>query len=141
MSEVFLDADVILDLLVKRANFYEHSVELFNLIDRRKIEGFTSPIVFVNLHCILRKVTSKAAAMKSLRKLKTLVTVLSTDEKVIEQALNSEFTDFEDAIQYFTAVNNGIGTLITRNKSDFKKGKINILTPEEFNKIWINTNE
>lgn len=71
-----------------------------------------------------------------MRKLKTLVNILPVDERVIEQALNSDFTDFEDAIQYFTAVNNGINVLLIRNKVDFKKSKIPIATAEEFLKSW-----
>jgi predicted nucleic acid-binding protein len=64
--------------------------------------------------------------------LRTFLNVLPVDERVIEQSLNSEFNDFEDAIQYFTAVNNGIKIILTRNKTDYKKSKILILTAEEF---------
>ncbi len=82
------------------------------------------------------KLTSNTSALKSLRKLKTLINVLPVDEKVIDQSLNAEFSDFEDAIQYFTAVNNGIKLIITRNKNDYKKSKIAISTAEEFLKTW-----
>jgi len=75
-------------------------------------------------------------ALKSLRKLKTFIQVLPTDDRVIEQALNSEFSDFEDAIQYFTSVNNGLKQIVTRNTKDYKKGKIAISTAEEFVKTW-----
>jgi predicted nucleic acid-binding protein len=81
---------------------------------------------------LLRKNSSNSAALKSLRKLKTLINILSVDERIIEQSLNSEFTDFEDAIQYFAAVNNGISIIITRNKADYKKSKIPVVTAEEF---------
>lgn len=72
------------------------------------------------------------SALKSLRKLKALINILPIDERVIEQSLNSEFNDIEDAIQYFTAVNNGIALIITRNKTDYKRSKIDVLTAEEF---------
>jgi hypothetical protein len=80
--------------------------------------------------------SSNKSALKSLRKLKTFINVLPTDERVIEQSSNSDFSDFEDAIQYFTSVNNGINLIITRNTKDFKKGKISISTAEEFIKTW-----
>lgn len=73
---------------------------------------------------------------KNLRKLKTLINILPIDERIIEQSLNSEFNDFEDAIRYFTAVNNGINLIITRNKMDYKKSRITISTSEEFIKTW-----
>ncbi len=136
MIKVFVDSDIILDLLAKREPHYEYSAKLFTLIDQQKIEAYTSSLIFANLHYLLKKLTSNAFALKSLRKLKTLINILSVDEKVIEQALNSEFSDFEDAIQYFTAANNGVNLLLTRNKTDYKKSKITISTSEEFIKSW-----
>ena len=132
MTNLFVDSDIILDLLAKREPYYIHAANLFTLIDQKEINAFTSPIVFANLHYLLKKLTSNATALKSLRKLKTLINILPVDERVIEQSLNSEFADFEDAIQYFTAVNNKINIIITRNKIDFKKSKISVLTAEEF---------
>lgn len=132
MKKVFIDSDIILDLLAKREPHYIFAARLFTLIDQRKIIGFTSPIVFANLHYLLKKLKSNSSALTSLRKLKTLIKILPVDERVIEQSLNSNFTDFEDAIQYFTAVNNGITILLTRNKTDYKKSKIPIASAEEF---------
>ncbi|MBK7381112.1 MAG: PIN domain-containing protein [Ignavibacteriales bacterium] len=136
MKKVFVDSDIILDLLAKREPNYIFAAKLFTLIDQQKIIGFTSPIVFANLHYLLKKNTSNLSALKSLRKLKTLINILPVDERVIEQSLNSDFSDFEDAIQYFTAVNNGINLILTRNKVDFKKSKIPIATAEEYLKSW-----
>jgi hypothetical protein len=102
------------------------------LIDQNEIIACTSPLIFANLHYLLKKQTTNFLALKSLRKLKRFVNILPIDEKVIEQALNSEFNDFEDAIQYFTIVNNGITLIITRNKVDYKRSKIDVLTAEEF---------
>jgi len=139
MKKIFVDSDIILDLLAKREPNYFYAAKLFTLIDQQKIKGFTSPIVFANFHYLLRKSTSNLSALKSLRKLKTFIKILPVDEKVIEQSLNSDFADFEDAIQYFTAVNNGISIIITRNKVDYKKSKIPIATAEEYLKsIQIN---
>ncbi len=134
--KIFVDSDIILDLLAKREPHYIHSAKLFTLIDRQEIAAYASPLIFVNLHYLLKKLTSNAAALKSLRKLKTLINILPIDERVIEQSLNSDFNDFEDAVQYFTAVNNGIDLILTRNKIDYKKSKITVATAEEFLKTW-----
>lgn len=136
MIKIFIDSDIIFDLLAEREPFYTFAARLFTLIDQNKIKGFTSPLVFANLHYLLKKYSSIAIALKNLRKLKTLVNILSIDERIIEQSLNSEFNDFEDAIQYFTAVNNGINILVTRNKAEYKKGMIDILNAEEFMKYF-----
>ena len=133
---VFIDSDIILDLLAKREPFYIFAAELFTLIDQKKIKAFTSPLIFANLHYILKRHKSNNFALQSLRKLKTMINVLAINSRVVEQALNSGFKDFEDAIQYFTAVNNGIKIILTRNKTDYNKSSITISTAEEFIKIW-----
>ncbi|RJQ57356.1 MAG: PIN domain-containing protein [Stygiobacter sp.] len=132
MIKLFVDSDIILDLLAEREPHYIHAARLFTLINQNKIIAYTSPLIFANLHYLLKKQTANFVALKSLRKLKTLINILPIDERVIEQSLNSEFNDFEDAIQYYTAVNNGITLIITRNKIDYKRSKIDILTAEEF---------
>jgi len=133
---VFVDSDIILDLLAQREPFYIYAAKLFTLVDQRKIKVYTSPLVFANLHYILKKQKSNSVALQSLRKLKTLVKILPINSRIIEQALNSEFSDFEDAIQYFTAINNRIKVIITRNKIDYKKSKITVSTAEEFIKTF-----
>ena len=136
MIKLFIDSDIILDLFSNREPFYKYSAKLFSLIDQNKVEGYTSVLVIANLHFLLKKMHSNSFALLSLRKLKTILKILSVDERIIEQSLNSEFNDFEDAIQYFAAVNNGINHIITRNTTDYKKSKIPVLTAEEFLKTW-----
>jgi len=136
MHKIFLDSDIILDVLAQRKPFYNSAAKLFTLIDQEQILAFTSPIVFSNIHYILTKKTSNEYALQSLRKLKSLISILPVTEKIIELALDSNFTDFEDAIQYYTAKANEIKFLITRNTQDYKKSKIPICTAEEYLKIW-----
>lgn len=136
MIKVFVDTDIILDLLVKREPHFIHAAKLFTLIDRNKIKAFSSPLVFANLQYLLKKETSNNIALNNLRKLKTILDILPVNGRVIDQSLNSEFKDFEDAIQYFTVVNNGIDIIITRNIVDYKKSKISVATAQDFLKTW-----
>ena len=136
MHRVFIDSDIIIDVLAKRENFYAPAAKLLTLIEKKEIAGYTSPIVFANIHYILSKLSSKEFSLKSLRTLKSIITVLPIDETIIELALNSQFNDFEDAIQYHTAISNDITFLITRNKKDFKKSNISVCTAGEYLKIW-----
>jgi predicted nucleic acid-binding protein len=130
--KVFIDSDIILDVLSKREPFYDPAAVLFSLIEKGKIAGYTSPIVFSNVHYVLRKRVSKKVTIDSLRYLKSLIQILPLDNRSIELALDSEFNDFEDAIQYFCAEQNDINYIITRNKIDYKKAEITILTAKEF---------
>ena len=132
MEKVFVDTDIILDLLSNREPFYIHSANLFSAADKNEIKLYVSSLSFANLNYILSKQYSADQARKKLLKFKTLVTVLSVTDKVIELALSSDFKDFEDGIQYFTAIENNIKTLLTRNLKDYKSAQISVLTAEQF---------
>lgn len=101
MSPIFLDTDIILDVFAQREPFYKAAASVLTLIEERQITGYTSSLIFANLFYILRKLSSREATLTHLRQLHSLVTVLAVDERNIDFALNSAFTDFEDAIQYF----------------------------------------
>jgi len=84
------------------------------------------------LNYILSRQYSVDQARKKLLKFKTLVTVLSVTDKVVELALSSDFKDFEDGLQYFTAIENNLKTLLTRNLKDYKTADITVMTAEQF---------
>lgn len=132
MKKLFLDTNIILDLLAYRMPFYTEAAELFSLADKKKIQLSLSSLCFADAKYILSRQNPETEVRKILRKLKVLVNVLPLDNKITDLALNSEFRDFEDAIQYFTAIENDQGIIITRNQSDFKLSKIPVMTAGEF---------
>ena len=131
-DKVFLDTDVILDLLTEREPHFEAAVELFLQIQDKTIQAYTSPVIIANIFYILNKHLGRKKAIQSLIKLKSLVKVLDCGDRVIELALSSDFKDFEDSIQYYTALENNIDILITRNVKDYKTANITISTPLEY---------
>ena len=132
MEKVFVDTDIVLDLLSNRESFYSHSAHLFSEADKGKIRIHVSSLTFSNLNYILSRQYSVDKARKKLLKFKTLVTVLSVTDKVVELALSSDFKDFEDGLQYFTAIENNLKTLLTRNLKDYKTAEITVMTAEQF---------
>lgn len=132
MQHVFVDTDIILDLLSNRTPFYIHSAHLFSEADRGNLTLYVSSLSFSNLNYILSKQYSTAQARKMLLKFKTLVTVLPVTDKVVDLALSSDFKDFEDALQYFTAIESSLKILLTRNLKDYKPAAIIIMTAEQF---------
>ncbi len=132
MEKVFVDTDIVLDLLSGREPHYPYAAELFSLADRKSIRLCVSSLTFSNINYILSKQLSPGQARKMLLKFKTLIQVLSVNDKVIELALASDFRDFEDAIQYHAAIENGITTLLTRNLKDYKKAEIAVLTAQQY---------
>lgn len=132
IKKIFVDTDVVFDLLAKREPFYNYAAQLFTNADKQKVTLCVSSLCFGNLNYILSKQKSASEARKILSRFKVLVNVLPVDDKVIELALNSDFGDFEDAIQYYCAIENGINILITRNLKDYKLARIPVLTAEEW---------
>ena len=132
MNKVFVDSDVILDLLAHRIPHFHFAALLFTFADMKKIELYTSPTVLCNVFYILRKEIGIEKAKTALRKLRLIINIIDSSEKTIDCALNSDFSDFEDAIQYYTAQNHNLSVIVTRNVKDYKDSKLNVATPEMF---------
>ena len=129
---VFLDADVILDLLARREPWFAYSAQIFTDIQTGKYYGATSVVVFANVFYILRKIKGQTEARIAIKKLKSLLNIMVTTETSLQQAIESNFSDFEDALQYYTAQNNGANILITRNIKDYKAETLSVMTPEQY---------
>ena len=133
MSRLLIDTNIVIDLLAKREKFYFEAAELFSRADKKELELTISSLTFANTNYILTKLKSTKESREILRKFKVLVEILSLDDKVTELALSdNNFPDFEDGLQYYSAIENQIDVIITRNKKDFKNSKIAVLTAKEF---------
>jgi|WetSurMetagenome_2_1015567.scaffolds.fasta_scaffold579905_1 predicted nucleic acid-binding protein len=136
-EKVFLDTDVILDVVFERVPHFYHSQAVLTLIEKNYITGFTSSLILANCFYIISNSKNKDTSRQTISKLRSLLIVLPFTDKEIGESLNSEIKDFEDGIQYFIAINNGLDIILTRNISDFKNIDINVFTPKDF----LNTNE
>jgi predicted nucleic acid-binding protein len=133
MNKLLVDTNIIIDLLTKRAEFYEEAAALFSCADKKEVTLAISSLTFANTNYILSKFATPKHARDILRKFKVLIEILNLDDKIIELALSdNDFPDFEDGLQYYSAIENQIHAIITRNKKDFKNSKIPLLTAKEF---------
>ena len=132
MNKIFVDTDVILDLLGQRIPHFHFSALLFTFAEMKKLELYTSPLILANTFYILRNQLGNDEAKKALRKLRILLHIIDSSEAVVDKALNSDFSDFEDAIQYYTALEYGISVILTRNLRDYKNASVIVQTPEAF---------
>jgi len=132
MDSILVDTNIVLDLLAKREEFIVEAQQLFTLSDKNEIALYVSSLTFANTYYILSQKMKLNDARKILRKFKVLVEVLPMDDKIIDLSLESDFKDFEDAIQYHTAIKNEINIIITRNLKDFKTSRIPVLTAKNY---------
>jgi len=132
MQRIFLDTNIVIDFLGEREPFYESVAKVLTLADHKKIKVFTSPITISTTYYILTKFEGNKVALEKIRKFKLLCGISTMDSEVIDKAINSNFKDFEDAMQYFSAIATNCGLIITRNEKDFKSALIPILNCESY---------
>ena len=136
MKKILIDTDVILDFFFDRKPHSDYSTIILDLCARKQLTGFITPVIISNTYYLLRRTAKHEKVIEKIKQLMTVIQVLQMDRLVIEKALNSEFKDFEDALQNFSVVNYGqIDIIITRNVKDYKKSEIGVLTPEDFVKL------
>ena len=132
MDKILVDTNIVIDLLSKRKEFYKSASRLFTLSENKKIKLAISSLTFANTFYLLSKELDTAKTKEILRIFKLLVKVLPMDDKIIDLSLNSDFKDFEDAIQYYTAIENKLEIIITRSLKDFKPSKIPVMTASDY---------
>jgi len=133
MKKLFIDTNIVIDLLSRREPFYDEAATLFSLADKKEIELTVSSLTIANTSYVLLRQMDSNKAKSILGKLRLIVKILAVDDKIIGLALNDEnFSDFEDGLQYFTALENGQDLIITRNLKDFKNSKLPVLTAKQF---------
>lgn len=136
MKNLLIDTNIVIDLLAKRDPFYLDAALLFSMADKKILKLSISSLTFANTNYILLKSKTHDEAKAILRRFKLLTEVLPLDAKIVDLALNdTDFTDFEDSLQYYTSIENNLDAIITRNLKDFKKSKIPVMTAEQYLKM------
>ena len=131
-DRLFIDTNIMLDFLGERPLFYDPIAKLATLADKGKIKMVVSPISFATVNYFLTKNETPEVALEKLRKFKIISEICKLDEQTIEKGLNSSFKDFEDSLQYFSAIDSDCEIIITRNGKDFKKSLIPVMTADEY---------
>ena len=133
MDKVLIDTDVILDFFFDRQPFANQAAQLLTLCEKGELQGFVTSIMLSNIYYLLRKTAKHDKVIESLKKLMTIMDVATTDKKNILDALNSDFLDFEDALQNFSAQGNQhIKVIITRDFKDYMRSDLSVMTPETY---------
>ena len=132
MNKIFLDSDVLLDLLLDREPFMDDIAEIVEDSIISKTNLCVSPISITNINYIIGKIENRRKADTQTKKILELVKIENVGQNIITKASNSKFKDFEDAVQNFCAIAAGHKIIITRNTKDYKESKLSIFTPKEY---------
>jgi predicted nucleic acid-binding protein len=129
---VFFDTNVLMDVLLQRHPFVDESREVWFLAERGKVVGLVSALSFPNIYYVARKALGAETALSMMSLLRDTLTAVPLDEQILNQAMDAKFSDFEDAIQYFSALRADAECLLTRNPDHFPASGLRALSPEEF---------
>lgn len=131
-NRLFIDTNVMLDLLGERVPHYDSIAKIATLADKGKVKLIVSALSYATVFYLLSKFEDSNKVKEKLRKFKIISEISDLDNKVIEKGLSSNFTDFEDSLQYYCAIKADCSILITRNGKDFKTSEIPVMTSEEY---------
>lgn len=131
MTRLFLDTNIVVDLLDRREPFCHDAVRLFSMAYNKQVQLVVSPMTFSTASFLLRK-HGPEGVRKLLSNFRQLARVSTTDERTVDDSLASQFQDFEDAMQYYTALHADVEVIITRNGKDFTDSRIPVMTAGEY---------
>ncbi|MBY0478193.1 MAG: PIN domain-containing protein [Chitinophagaceae bacterium] len=129
---LFIDTNVLIDYLADRQPFAEQAAEIFNCAELGLISIHISAVSYNNIYYILKRSLTHTATIKILDEITEMVQIAEVNDVVIKKSLKSNFKDFEDAIQYNSALLvPKLKAIVSRNIKDFKHSTVAVLSPTE----------
>lgn len=133
MKGIFVDSDVILDVMLEREPFRENAILAIEKCLDQKLGLYFTSVIIANIYFVARKWYPDKVVRQKIKELLTHIDIINTDKNCVFLALDSNFTDFEDALQNYSAVaSRKIDTIITRNIKHYKHSQLAVMTPELF---------
>ncbi|TAF57854.1 MAG: PIN domain-containing protein [Oscillatoriales cyanobacterium] len=129
---VLIDTNIVLDLLLQREPFFQDADLLFQAIDAGQVIGYVTATTLTDIFYISRKHTrSVDQARQAVSEMLTAMVICPIDRAVLELAFNSGLVDFEDAVQIFGAVAQGLDVILTRDNRGFLSSPIPVLSVQD----------
>lgn len=129
---VFVDTNVLLDVLARREPFYADSAAVWTLAEQGKIHGMISALSFTNIYYIVCRLRSRNVALRTMRQLRDTFLAVPLDAQILNQAIDAGFRDFGDAVQYLSALRSNAACIVSRNPAHFPHADPPVLSPREF---------
>ena len=132
MKKVFVDTNILVDLIADRRPFSKFAIQLFSKAEERKIKLYTSSHSIATTHYLLKKYIDEKELRDVLHSILDYLNIVAIDLDVIKKGLKSKHKDFEDALQIISAYSiEKLDCIVTRNTKDFKGSEVSVLTPDE----------
>ena len=131
--KVLFDTNILLDVLLDRKQFVELSASLVSLVETKGIEGYLCATSLTTIDYLITKTHNRKIAKASIQKLLSIFKIAKVDQEVLLLSVESKFTDFEDAVQYYSGKKVEVNSIVTRNINDYKKASYPVYSPNE---LW-----
>ena len=128
---VLVDTNIVLDVLLDRQPFADAAAQVFALVEETKIEGLLCATTITTVDYLLGQALVPEKARSALHRLLSLFEIAPVNRSVLERALRSGITDFEDAVLEQAGFLAGVDAITTRNASDFRKSIVTVFDPTE----------
>jgi predicted nucleic acid-binding protein len=132
IKRALVDINVLLDVLAKREPFLASAVEIWSVVETGRVRGLVAADSFSTIYYLLRRASNHRTALRALRLIRDVFEIVPLDEQTIHQALDSPLGDFEDAIQYVSALRSGADCIVTRDLGHFRSVELPVLAPDAF---------
>jgi len=132
IKRALVDINVLLDVLAKREPFHTNAAEIWSAVETRRIRGLVSADSMSTIYYLLRRASNHRTALRALRLIRDVFEIVPLDGQLINQAIDSSVRDFEDAIQYVSALSSKADCIVTRDLAHFKGVEIPVLAPDAF---------
>jgi len=136
--KALIDTNVVLDVLINNSAFFTHSKKIFDFAEQKQITGFISASAITDIFYIAQRKLGKKVIKEAIKKILKIFSPATVTDNHIYQALDLEWDDFEDSVQYVVGEGLAVEYIVTRNTQDFTFGSIPAVTPEQFIKIITN---
>jgi predicted nucleic acid-binding protein len=129
---VLIDTSIVLDFLLQREPFLQDAELLFQAIEVGKVRGYVTATTLTDIFYISRKHTgSIEQARQAISEILTIMIICPIDRAVLESVFNSGLVDFEDAVQIFSAVAQGLDAILTRDTKGFLSSPVSVISVQE----------
>lgn len=135
--KILTDTNIVLDVILKREPFYTMSMDVLRLAQREDIQEYVSASAITDIYYLsYRQLRDKKLVKRLIKNLLTVVSVAYVSEREIFKAIELDWPDFEDTVQYSVALLQQMEGIVTRNPEDFKRSEISIWRPEDLLKKY-----
>jgi predicted nucleic acid-binding protein len=135
--KILFDTNIVLDVLLDREPFSDLATKLFSRVEKKELKGFLGATTVTTIYYLASKVAGKKKADREISKLLSLFQIAPVNKPVLDEAIKSKFSDFEDSVLHEAAKQSGVQGIVTRNPKDFKKATLSIYSPEELYKLLV----